>query len=334
MNILDEKEDLGPHIPWQWKFNTMLIQQPSVRADFVFQGLHFTKAEQDWITERRIDEIPVQWGFRKPPLTTPYHDEDTELFRVCGFQGHPWGLTQVCFQTNWQHMNTDMERLFPQSQGFSLFAATAMSIFTYSLLYMHFPMAKVFDPSDVATQIRDLIALIDFNRKLPNTLYGMMRRFRPIVSDVSQIREMTQALHRLIFDQPERASQFLDARQMLDEFQCRPRSAAFFTMLVAMDTLLRLAVPGTHGQALAQCAAFANALENYMALRENALDDEHQYWEIDVSDPMHPTIVLDAEDRYSPASTLAFSGACSSECSPSQTNTTDHSPSVDSIQSL
>lgn len=335
MNTKEEDEYLDPiHIPWRWQLNTLLVQQPPLRSDFVFTGLQLTAAEKAWIIDHGIHKIPEQWGLRKPPLTSHDRRDDLQVFRSCGFREPTWGLDQVCFETNWRDLHTDMLRLFvPAMGGLSMFAAAALVLFHYSILYMNFPMARVFDPSDVASQIRSLFENINLEKVLPDTLRGVMERFVPIVDSTAQLRDMTTTLHQLIIYSPERARQFLKARQMLTECELRPHSAAFFTMLVAMDTLLRLAVPGTHGQAAAQWAAFANALEKYMAQKENELDDAHDYWEIDVSDPLHP-VVVSSEDICSPSSTSASSGAYSSEYSPSQTNTPVHPPLIDSIQIL
>jgi len=335
MDTKEEDDYIDPiHIPWRWQFHTLLVQQHPIRSDFVFAGIQLTSSEQAWIQEHGIHKISAQWGLRKPPMTSHGRSDDLDVFRLCGFRDHPWGLDQLGFETNWRDLHTDMLRLFvPDMGGLSMFVAAVLVLFHYSILHMNFPMARVFDPSDVASQIRSLFENIKPERELSDTLHGMMERLVSIVDSTAQIRDMTTTLHQLIIYSPERARQFLKARQMLMECELIPRSAAFFTMLVAMDTLLRLAVPGAHGQAAAQWAVFANALERYMVQRENELDDAHEYWEIDVSDPLHP-VVVSSEDKCCPSSTSASSAPDSNGHSSSQTNTLGHSPSACSIHIL
>jgi len=328
---LETKEaiDVADHIPHHSKIYNRLVKHPAPRMDFVFQGVYLTQYELDWIASHRIHLIPSQWGFREPPLLAPSYTEDFDLFRRCGFQGYPLGVSQACLSTHWTDIELDMMRLFPLGgAGFSQLARSALKLFHYSLMHTHIPLAQIFDPSDVTTHIRRTFekASVDLESPPPRALRRLIDHFHPLVTDTTELHHMSSVFHQLIFDSPERAVQFLKAREMLVESEWRPRSVPFFTILVAMDTLVRLAVPGVHGSAVIQWAHFVEVLESYMEQRENALDDEPDYWDIDVSDPLHPQVVVVEADTRSPSSISASSDAYSSTYSPSQTNTMDQSP--------
>jgi len=331
MNL--SKTQIESHIPRGWRTSTVLLTQPLPRKTFIFRGYQLAHDEIRWIRDLGLTDVCDRWGLRKPHLNEAIVSADVELFRFCGFQGELWCLLPQHFYSNVAELQLDTARLFEREpRGCSTFARAALQLLFYPLVYSSLTMARPFCPAESLTRMRAMLNLVDLAAPPATTFREMILRYSPLVSDEKQISSMNQVLKELIFRHPMVSRQFATARQLLIDDIWRPHSVAFFTIVVAIDILCRLAVPGAHGRALEQWAFFANCVEKYMIENETDFDDEHDYWEVDVSDPQHPFVV--EADRCCSASTSAWLDEQNTTSSASQTNTMGLMLLADSCHSL